>query len=604
MSESDLQLTFSGPIGDLNVQDQKGKTPVDPHSSPDQNAESDESSSLDLAVPLSEENDPSQDLPKLSLEAEDLEHPYEALEESAEQDLNSAQNENLAEEDMSGLYKIGATSVVKKLTTLEGGLSSQPQEPTTSTDSHQDLSDQVSMMQDLQDLEDLSPIGLAEPENASVTAFEAPSPTTKDSVSTSSATIDAPLNLDPTIKESSGLQKINPQNEDAYDVLANPEPSVVEGDKTDGELLEELDDSDKTTGDYWSPQDKYTSNTPHSPLSQADELMTKTGAGSTISSVVHKVQNFLQKKHQLPGMQGEALVLPLLKKVFAIAIVGIVLSFAFQNLDTIKERLGSLNPQSINSQNQEDSPSTAESTTEENKTNSSSQNDSSLHDSDDSEIGDFETVEDFTDRSTDPYSDLPISLSSSDSTASLEGSSPTQAPLQIPMMPCNHKELESDQGSWEASDFTSRLHAKNLWSKYELVCYIRYYQMKNRLHTLKAILDQNTKPWLVLYTISALLELGSPISEKQIADKVKPISTEIIAKWSKKFRNKPKIDSGEFTLMRILLRTTSPHSRLEILKTFRQQNLHLSRRYIQAAQNDPDPKIRQLAKIWSREQPI
>ncbi|MCY4380022.1 MAG: hypothetical protein OXC40_00415 [Proteobacteria bacterium] len=153
---------------------------------------------------------------------------------------------------------------------------------------------------------------------------------------------------------------------------------------------------------------------------------------------------------------------------------------------------------------------------------------------------------------------------------------------------------------WPEQEFDQRLEADKVWPKYEMVSYIRHHKLTEKISILeKMLFTENGKPWLVLFTLSVLIELGATVETNDIKQYIKHISSRTLANWSKKIRGESDYRRGEILLMRKLIRLADGRGRLEILRTLREDRSSVSREYLKAAKYDPHPMIRSRAKLWA-----
>lgn len=149
---------------------------------------------------------------------------------------------------------------------------------------------------------------------------------------------------------------------------------------------------------------------------------------------------------------------------------------------------------------------------------------------------------------------------------------------------------------WSQDDFDQRLNSEHPYKRYEVVFYIRHHRMDEKIPTLREFISDDQKPWLILYSLSALFDLNASISIEDVEESIENIPKNIIKKWVKKFRNNHPTTHGDLSVMRAMIRSSPARVRREILKTL-YRNLDkddsgLSVEYILAGIDDPNPYIR------------
>ena len=153
----------------------------------------------------------------------------------------------------------------------------------------------------------------------------------------------------------------------------------------------------------------------------------------------------------------------------------------------------------------------------------------------------------------------------------------------------------SVERTWNEGDLTRRMASDRVWPKYEMVFYIRHHQLKEKIPMLNALLDSTDKPWLMLYTMSALIDLGVKIDPTDVDSALRDIPPRMLINWVKKFRKTSGTLYGEISLMRIMIRMANAQGRLEILRTFRHHRGTITNQYLAAGNSDPDQRVRSFA---------
>lgn len=147
---------------------------------------------------------------------------------------------------------------------------------------------------------------------------------------------------------------------------------------------------------------------------------------------------------------------------------------------------------------------------------------------------------------------------------------------------------------WSEDEFTRRLQSSKPYHQYELVFYIHHHQQLDKIPTLKSLTEKNQKPWLILYALSVLYDFNAALSVEDIQLATSQIPPRILKNWVKKFQGHHPISKGTLALMRALIRSSNARTRRAIVRSFyhhRHEGGELTRRYIQAAQADPNPFI-------------
>lgn len=176
-----------------------------------------------------------------------------------------------------------------------------------------------------------------------------------------------------------------------------------------------------------------------------------------------------------------------------------------------------------------------------------------------------------------------------------KGTTENQDKMHTYLSPNKEYSYGSVERTWNEGDLTRRMASDRVWPKYEMVFYIRHHQLKEKIPMLNALLDSTDKPWLMLYTMSALIDLGVKIDPTDVDSALRDIPPRMLINWVKKFRKASGPLYGEVSLMRIIIRMANAKGRLEILRTFRHHRNTITDQYLAAGNSDPDQRVRSFA---------